>query len=330
MSRHPFIDRLNGYRAETGIDDTAVRHLRNTARIFAVLKEDGRIQSENPSRIAPGDVTQFVAYRREGGASFATVRRDLRYLDGFLAFCGNDSVSVYIDDLRSLEDERIASEGIPLVQSFLDRLGRVSGADRVALKAYVFVALSMVYGLRPEQVRKAFLLRAPYPDRPGVLAIQYHDDRSVKRIEPDLRALPILRTYIDGLTFTGRHIFARVQPLFPSKDPLFTFIGPEESRALKRIVEDDLGTPFDYRTLQKAFRMMSSEDAEPSEPGNEMAADASTHKDRRGPARLRDMLFRRFFYRAGPGPRGADNGRARGGDGDHNSCNLGYPEGRAP
>ena len=293
MSRHPFIDRLNDYLASVGLDDTADRHLRNIARIFAALKDDGRIQSENPSRIVPNDISQFVSYRSEGGASSATIRRDLRYLDGFLSFCSNDSVTVYLDDLRSKEKEIIESECTHLAESILDRARKVSGMDPLRQRAYSFVIVSMVFGLRPEQVRKAFLIRDFSPGQLSSIFIQYQDGPSFKRVKLDLRALPILDGYIDSLTVMGHHAFAQKQPLFPSSDPLFTFISLEESRSLKRIVEKDLGATFDYRTLQKAYRIMSSEDAEePSEPLNRGTMDEAMPKDQRNPGRLRSRLFR--------------------------------------
>ena len=293
MSRHPFIDRLNDYRAAVGLDDTAERHLRNIARIFAALKDDGRIQSENPSRIIPNDIAQFVSYRSEGGASPTTIRRDLRHLESFLSFCSNDSVTVYLDDLRSKEKEIIESECTHLAESILDRARKVSGIDPLRQRAYSFVIVSMVFGLRPEQVRKAFLIRDFSPGQLNTLFIQYQDGPSSRRVKLDSKALPILDGYIDSLSVMGRHAFAQKQPLFPSSDPLFTFISPEESRSLKHIVERDLGTSFDYRRLQKAYGIMSSEDAEePSEALNRGTMDEAIPKDQRNPGRLRSMLFR--------------------------------------
>jgi hypothetical protein len=294
VSRHPFIDRLNDYLSSAGIDDTAARHLRNIARIFAALKEDGRIQSENPSRIVPNDISQFVSYRSEGGASSATIRRDLRYLDGFLSFCNNDSVTVYLDDLRSKEKEIIESEGVSLAQSILHRSGKVSGMDPLRQKAYSFVIVSMVFGLRPEQVRKTFLIRDFSPGQLSSLFIQYQDGSSSKCVKLDPRALPILDGYIDSLAVMGRHAFAQKQPLFPSSDPLFTFISPEESRSLKRIVEKDLGATFDYRMLQKAYRIMSTVDVDPSTIVKENVSTVKdTYTDTRAFGKLKDVLFRR-------------------------------------
>lgn len=187
MSRHPFIDRLNDYRAAVGLDDTAERHLRNIARIFAALKDDGRIQSENPSRIIPNDITQFVSYRSEGGASPTTIRRDLSYLEGFLSFCSNDSVSVYLDDLRSKEKDIIESECTHLAQSILEKSRKVSGMDPCRQKAYSFVIVSMVFGLRPEQVRKAFLIRDFSLGQLNTLFIQYQDGSASKRVKLNIR-----------------------------------------------------------------------------------------------------------------------------------------------
>ena len=50
------------------------------------MKTEHKIPSDNPSRISVDGVRAFIERRRSDGVSASTVRRDLQYLDGYLAF----------------------------------------------------------------------------------------------------------------------------------------------------------------------------------------------------------------------------------------------------
>ncbi len=51
------------------------------------------------------------------------------------------------------------------------------------------------------------------------------------------------------------------RPLFPSSDPLFDYIGPDESRELKDMVENDIGISFDYTQCTEVYLDMLEDDS---------------------------------------------------------------------
>ena len=51
------------------------------------------------------------------------------------------------------------------------------------------------------------------------------------------------------------------KPLFPSSNPLFDHIGPNEARELKDLVERDIGCSFDYASCTRIYLDMLEEDS---------------------------------------------------------------------
>lgn len=90
MSGYPFSDGINNYIKSLNTTktskDSARRRLGNIGRVFHQLKTEHKIPSDNPSRISVDGVRAFIERRRSDGVSASTVRRDLQYLDGYLAF----------------------------------------------------------------------------------------------------------------------------------------------------------------------------------------------------------------------------------------------------
>ena len=225
-----------------------------------LLKENGTIQSDNPSRIAPKDVQCFVDERRSGGVSESTVSRDLSYLDDYLQFHDNSSVEEYLEELRrkDLEERRRNSEKA-LRKIFLHNSKDIKGNHLV--KAYAFVMLAIVFNIHPDMLRKAMLRNAFENGCVNNYRIRFIDRRGMEKDERlDLNRLPVIGRYIDQTYLLG-FVNSTPRPLFPSSNPLFDYISPDESRKLKHQVEEDIGISFDYTQCTEIYLDMLEDDS---------------------------------------------------------------------
>lgn len=265
MSRYPFNDKIEEF-LETGSgdsDDQTVsidrNRLQNIGRILHLLKENGTIQSDNPSRIAPKDIQCFIEERRSGGVSESTISRDLSYLEDYLLFHGNCSVGEYLEGLRrkDLEDKRKNSEKA-LRRIFLHNSKDVKNNRLV--KAYAFVMLAIVFDIHPDMLRKA-KLRNQYSGGLNSYRLQFIGRDGMERDEHiDLNRLPVIGRYIDQTYLLGL-VNSTPRPLFPSSNPLFDYISPDESRELKHLVEEDIGFNFDYSQCNEIYLGMLEDDS---------------------------------------------------------------------
>lgn len=266
MSRYPFNDGIEEFlAASSGSSDdqstvTARNRLQNIGRIMHLLKENGTIQSDNPSRIAPKDVQCFVDERRSGGVSESTVSRDLSYLDDYLQFHDNSSVEEYLEELRrkDLEERRKNSEKA-LRKIFLHNSKDVKGSHLV--KAYAFVMLAIVFDIHPDMLRRAMLRDAFENGCVNNYRIRFIDRSGMEKDELlDLNRLPVIGRYIDQTYLLG-FVNSTPRPLFPSSNPLFDYISPDESRELKHQVEEDIGISFDYAQCTETYLDMLEDDS---------------------------------------------------------------------
>lgn len=266
MSRYPFNDGIEEFlTASSGSPDdqstvTARNRLQNIGRIMHLLKENGTIQSDNPSRIAPKDVQCFVDERRSGGVSESTVSRDLSYLDDYLQFHDNDSVEEYLEELRrkDLEERRRDSERA-LRKIFLHNSKDIKGTEMV--KAYAFVMLAIVFDVHPDMLRRAMLRNAFENGCVNNYRIRFIDRSGMEKDERlDLNRLPVIGRYIDQTYLLG-FVNSTPRPLFPSSNPLFDYISPDESRKLKHQVEEDIGLSFDYAQCTEIYLDMLEDDS---------------------------------------------------------------------
>ena len=240
--------------------DKGRNSLQNIGRIIHILKENGTIQSDNPVRLAPNDIQCFVDERRSGGISESTLFRDLSYLDDYLQYHHNDAVKVYLSEIkaRDLEGKRAASQKA-LRKIFLGNSKDIR--DPCLVRAYAFVMLAIVFGIHPEMLRKA-KLRNMYEN--GCIN-NYHmtfiDKGGIEAdVRLDLTRLPVVGSYIDQI-FLLRMVNSVPKPLFPSSNPLFDHIGPEEARGFKIMVEKDIGCKFDYTQCNQIYLEMLDEDS---------------------------------------------------------------------
>jgi len=266
MSRYPFNDGIEEFLTETfsSSDQTAMNkgrnRLQNIGRIVHLLKENRIIESDNPARLTPNDIQCFVDERRSGGVSDSTVSRDLSYLNDYLQFHHNDAVEEYLADIdaKASEEKREASQKA-LRKIFLGNSKDIK--DPRMVRAYSFVMLAIVFYVHPDMLRKA-KLRNMYENG---LVNNYHitfiDRQGVERdVRLDLGRLPVVGRYIDWM-FPLKVLSSVPEPLFPSSNPLFDHIGPEESRGFKVIVEKDIGCSFDYGSCTQIYLDMLEEDS---------------------------------------------------------------------
>ncbi len=265
MSRYPFNDGIEGFLSinfgcsDQQSIDKARNSLQNIGRIFHLLKENGTIQSDNPARMVPNDIQYFVDERRSGGVSESTISRDLSYLDGYLRFRDNCSVGEYLEGIRrkDLEEKRDNSEKA-LRKIFLHNSRDLKDARMI--KAYAFVMLAIVFDIHPDMLRKA-KLRSQFNAGLSDYRLQFIDRSGSERDEHlDLNRLPVIERYIDQTYLLGL-VNSTPRPLFPSSNPLFDYISPDESRELKNMVEKDIGIGFDYQLCTRIYLDMLQDDS---------------------------------------------------------------------
>lgn len=268
MSRYPFSDRIEDYITDCGEHlgndqsmDAARRHLRNMGRIFHHMKTEGMIESDNPSQITVRDVRSYVERRRSDGASDSTVKRDLHYLNGYLLYLDNDSAAVFQEDhdkhLEELREESSA-EALPRI---IDMMSRPDDMDRQSIEAFSFVILVIVLGIRPEQLRKSYVVHGQDPGCILDYFIDYMDDLGMNVHEKlDLRRIPVVECYIKDSPIDMRSRSQTKRPMFPSRSPLFDFASPNDIRDMKHLVERKVGHKFDYRICQHLYAQMKEYD----------------------------------------------------------------------
>ncbi len=266
MSRYPFNDRIEEYLSVRSKDpsdksiDINRNRLQNIGRIIYLLKENGTIQSDNPVRLVPKDIRCFIDERSAGGVSESTIARDLNYLDDYLRFHHNDAVEVYLDEQRmnDLEEKRASSEKA-FRKIFLKASKDIK--DPRLVRAYSFVMLAIVFRIHPEKLRKARISNRYENGLVNNYYILYTDREGMRRDERlDLERLPAVSRYIDQ-AFVLQPVLSKLRPLFPSSNPLFDYISPEESRELKRVVEKDIDCTFDYDSCSQTYLRMLEEDS---------------------------------------------------------------------
>ena len=145
----------------------------------------------------------------------------------------------------------------------MDRILRIiSGPDKLPndlLRAFSFVILVIVLGTTPDRIRRSVLIHGLASQSIMDYNLEFIGaDNTLCNIKLDFRRLPIIERYIKDLVY--RNQLTTRTPMFPSKDPLFRFIGPDDMHRLKQIVQKHIGIEFDYRICQRLFRERESSD----------------------------------------------------------------------
>ena len=268
MSRYPFSDRVDEYLSsmtafsenEKSVD-AARRHLRSMGRIFHQMKTERIIESDNPSQITVRDVRSYVERRRSGGVSDSTVKRDLDYLNGYLLYLDNDSAALFQEDhdkhLAELREESSA-KALPRI---IDMMSSPDDMDRQSIEAFSFIILVIVLGIRPEQLRKSYVVHGQDPGCILDYFIDYTDDLGMNvHRKLDLRRVPVVECYVKDPPIDMRYHNHTKRPMFPSRSPLFDFASPNDIRDMKHLVERKVGHKFDYRICQHLYAQMKEDD----------------------------------------------------------------------
>lgn len=259
MSRYPFSDNIEDYigsmQMTDGSRESARRRLGNLGRVFHQLKTERKIFSDNPSRITADDVREFIERRISDGVSASTVRRDLQYLDGYLTYHDNDAAEIILmeESDRSEDSSKAALDRILRIISRPDKL------PNDLLRAFSFVILVIVLGTTPDCIRKSVLIHGLASQSIMDYNLEFIGaDNTLHNIKLNFRRLPIIERYIKHLFF--RNQLTTRTPMFPSKDPLFRFISPDDMHRFKQIVEKNIDARFDYRICQRLFRERETSD----------------------------------------------------------------------
>ena len=259
MSRYPFSDNIEDYigsmQMTDGSRESARRRLGNLGRVFHQLKTERKIFSDNPSRITADDVREFIERRISDGVSASTVRRDLQYLDGYLTYHDNDAAEIILmeESDRSEDSSKAALDRILRIISRPDKL------PNDLLRAFSFVILVIVLGTTPDCIRKSVLIHGLASQSIMDYNLEFIGaDNTLHNIRLNFMRLPIIERYIKHLFFRNQLITRT--PMFPSKDPLFRFISPDDMHRFKQIVEKNIDAGFDYRICQRLFRERETSD----------------------------------------------------------------------
>jgi hypothetical protein len=271
MSRYPFSDRIEEYISSGVVSfgneksvEAARRHLRSIGRILHQLKTEGIINSDNPSMLTMNDIQSFADRRKSDGASDSTIRRDLDYLNGYLLYLDNDSATVFQEDREEQRRELDEQSSLIALKRIMDASAKPDRMNWEAVRAFSFVILITVLGVRPEQLRRSYYVPGQYA---GCLMDHFIDyiDESGKTIRRklDLDRMPVVERYIKNPPLDLKVHSLSKRPFFPSGNPLFDFASPEDIRNMKRLVEKHIDQRFDYRICQRLYRRMKAADEEP-------------------------------------------------------------------
>lgn len=267
MSRYPFIECLNDYlRAEDGHSSyetlaTADRRIRQLARIFVELNENGRVSTVDPRRMTPEDIDAFVGHRKKLGVKSSTIAKDLTYLTKLFAFCDNNAVerfqAKFPSHVPQLYHRRLESMDEGLVQKIIRKALEVELDDWTMQEAYGLVVLSICAGLRPKELRLADAENIWFDENGATIWLEHVKG---EQSYGQSRRVPI---HQDGLEAVQRYLAARERKLrscdkaekalFP---PIYNrggYLAYNTIRELKALVEKDVGQPFDFRKCRRTF-----------------------------------------------------------------------------
>ena len=128
--------------------------------------------------------------------------------------------------------------------------------------------LAIVFGIPPEHLRKSTICNTFDHGSVSEYDLIVEDDYgNEKKCRIDLKRLPIVKRYIRN-TFGIEERSTSRRPLFPSSNPLFDYIRPDEVRSMKKMVEEDIGSSFDYTSCTQIYKAMSNQNNHIDRPKN--------------------------------------------------------------
>lgn len=233
-------------------------------RILHQLKAEGIIDSDNPSALTVNDIQSFTERRKSDGASDSTVRRDLDYLNGYLLYLDNDSAAIFQEDREEQRRELNEQSSLTALKRIMDLSAKPDCMDWEAVRAFSFVILIIVLGIRPEQLRRSYYVPGRYAGCVMDHFIEFVDENGIAvRRKLDLDRMPVVERYVKDPPLDLKFRSLSKRPFFPSGNPLFDFSSPDDVRKMKRLVENQIGQRFDYRICQRLYRQMKADDEEP-------------------------------------------------------------------
>lgn len=267
MSRYPFIQCVNRYLlAEEGHSgdetlETANRRLRQLGKIFEELKDQGNVGTTDPRYFTPEDIDAFVGFRKKIGIESATIVKDLAYLKKLLSFCDNSSVerfkAKYPSHVPRVYHQRLDSMDEELVQRIIKRSMSIDLEDWKMMEAYGLVVLAICAGLRAKELRMADRANIRFDSQGATIRLihvkgeaTYGQKRTVP-IHQD--GIPALKRYLEAREAKLAKENKKEKALFPPIKNDGGYLSYNTIRKLKKLVEEDLGEPFDYRECRRTF-----------------------------------------------------------------------------
>lgn len=276
MSRYPFTDCLNEYmpaeygHISTETYKTTKRHLARIGRAFTLLKDRGDVSTDNPKRITARDVDAYVGYRKASGVKNTTILKELGLLKKMLAYFGNDAVSAFKVKYPAHYPRKYQRRASSLDGEVVDRIlalaMEVPVMDWKKSEAYGLVCLAICTGLRPKELRMMYLDNVHVGGgRAEVYAVHVKGENSygVARwipVHPD--GVPVLERYLEARAFKLSLCGRRSDALFPPIRGTAEFVGYNMIEKLKKVVEEDVGEPFDLRKCRRTFGQRALDDGQ--------------------------------------------------------------------
>lgn len=236
------------------------RRLRQIAKIFTQLKNEGKVSTDNPRRITAQDIDVFVGYRRQT-IKASTANKDLGLLMKLLMYYDNDAVIKFKVKYPAHFPKRYKKRGASLeeekVQAIFSRAMEINVANWELMEAYGLVCLAISTGFRPKELRMLSIHNVNKTDNGYEILAEhvkgegtYGTARWVP-VHPDGAA--VFEKYLEARRLRLAKAKKNEDALFPPIKHKGGYISYGRTRVLKSKVEEDLDMQFDYRKCRRTF-----------------------------------------------------------------------------
>ncbi|MBE6522682.1 MAG: site-specific integrase [Thermoplasmata archaeon] len=267
MTRYPFTDAMKEFMpAQRGhleqiTYDSVRRKLNHLGEIVEKLKANGDLETSNPKKFTARDIDVIMGYRKSEGLAPATIRTDLKCLEQMLTYFDNDAVHQFKVKYPSHVPKKCNRRHDALqndqIDCILAKAKEVSPLDWKMTEAYAIVTLAICSGLRPQELRKAYLNNLVIGVDYGKIFAEHVKGEGTygsprwAPIHPD--GLDIMSRYLEARRMKLQMAGRQSDALFPPIRGKDEFIGYNQVEKLKLAVEKDVGFKFDLRTCRRTF-----------------------------------------------------------------------------
>jgi integrase len=235
--------------------NTLMRRYRRISRDMKRLFGEGKLSSTAPELMTVEDIRSYLVYRRGLGYSSKEYDHESSALRNLFKTFRKDTFERCLIEYPLLKRygrrERLPSLSDGVYDRILETGLKVQGYRR--LRSYALVLLCIKGSCRVKEIRLAklsdldterWILHIAHPKGEHI----YGEPRDVA-IHPEIR--PVIERYLEvRLTPFGSGSSAA---LFPSGTSEDGYLSANTLRDIKKIVEDDIGVKFDFRTCRRTF-----------------------------------------------------------------------------